>query len=132
MTELRTLKDFEVNPTSFAGAMANAGRKYTIIIDDLKREAIKIVKDKKEQLINIKEELDKARNGIIQEQRIRFPHLNDMEYLTKDEKLILFKKLKDNSSIWLSKTNLESDRDIIFGQILAYEYFFNITEEDLK
>ena len=38
---LKTLKDFEVNPKSWAGAMANAGRKYTIDIDELKQEAIK-------------------------------------------------------------------------------------------
>ena len=42
--ELKTLKDFEVNPKSFAGAMANAGRKYTINIEDLKQEAIKWIK----------------------------------------------------------------------------------------
>ena len=39
--ELKTLKDFKVNPKSWAGAMANAGRKYTIEISDLKQEAIK-------------------------------------------------------------------------------------------
>ncbi len=41
---LKTLKDFEVNPKSWAGAMANAGRKYTIDIPELKQEAIKWVK----------------------------------------------------------------------------------------
>ena len=42
--KLKTLRDFEVNPKSWAGAMANAGRKYTIEISDLKQEAIKWVK----------------------------------------------------------------------------------------
>ena len=37
----KTLKDFKVNPQSFAGAMANAGRKYTIDINELREEAIK-------------------------------------------------------------------------------------------
>ncbi len=41
---LKTLKDFKVNPKNWAGAMANAGRKYTIDIDELKAEAIKWVK----------------------------------------------------------------------------------------
>lgn len=42
--ELRILKDFEVNSKSWAGAMANVGRKYTIDIDELKQEAIKWIK----------------------------------------------------------------------------------------
>ena len=43
--KLKTLKDFKVNPKSWAGAMANAGRKYTIDIPELKQEAIKWVKE---------------------------------------------------------------------------------------
>ncbi len=44
MSKLKTLKYFEVNPKSWAGAMANAGRKYTIDISGLKQEAIKWIK----------------------------------------------------------------------------------------
>lgn len=41
--ELKTLRDFELNPKSWAGAMANAGRKYSIDIPELREEAIKWV-----------------------------------------------------------------------------------------
>lgn len=44
MKNLKTLYDFEVKPKSWAGAMANAGRKYTIGAVELKQEAIKWIK----------------------------------------------------------------------------------------
>ncbi len=49
MIKLRTLEDFEFKAKSWAGAMAHAGRKYTIDIDELKQEAIKWVKDARDK-----------------------------------------------------------------------------------
>jgi len=55
MTELKTLKDFEFKAKSWAGAMANAGRKYTIDLDGLKQEAIKLFKTKKVMMMTAQE-----------------------------------------------------------------------------
>ena len=49
--KLKTLKDFIVNPKSWAGAMANCGRKYTIDIEELKQEAIKHIKSTEDEKI---------------------------------------------------------------------------------
>ena len=45
MTEkLKTLRDFEIRPKSWAAAMAAGGRKYNIDLDGLRQEAIKHLK----------------------------------------------------------------------------------------
>ena len=56
MTKLKTLKDFQVNPKSWASAMSNAGRKYTTDIDDFRQEAINDLIDiyELEKILNIK------------------------------------------------------------------------------
>ena len=43
--KLETLKDFKIIPKSWASAMANAGRKYNIDIDDLRQLIIKWIKE---------------------------------------------------------------------------------------
>ena len=52
MNRLKTLEDFEINPKSWAGAMANAGRKYTIDIPELKQEVIKWVKKWRHDMVS--------------------------------------------------------------------------------
>jgi len=123
--KLRTLKDIE---------MGEEGGGYDGFVfgGDLKKEAIKWVKDKRKQITQIKEQLDKARNNEKQREKIHFPHINDNTFLTEEELLFIKTESHKNNSYRYTRINLEIDRDIIFGQILAYEHFFNITEEDLK
>ena len=42
--KLETLKDFKINPKSWAKAMSTAGRKYNTDIDELRQLAIKWIK----------------------------------------------------------------------------------------
>ncbi len=106
MTELKTLKDFKVNPKSWAGAMANAGRKYTIDIPELKQEAIKWIK-----------EIDKC---LIFDECKGCPFFDDKEIICKNEfdiKNFIVTDARDSSKYMIKA---------------LFIHFFDITEEDLK
>ena len=117
MGDLKTLKDFEINPKSWAEAMSNAGRKYTIDIDGFRQEAIKWIKEL-EKVNDLKEPFDRYKGEdicVTCKKEIDFVNYPDLK---KHEHFTIVMDWEESSSI----------QDLIRW----IKHFFSISEEELK